>query len=131
MRAISWRRPSFRRNGSIQMVLQRSRIALIVGLAFAMVAGMVLGLSTGLLKGPREAQAQAAPPSIFKLCKKWESNGVLSGSRTFTFDVSDISETQQVPIANVTEGGPTVCVFIQASPGPIEVTEAEPLNFDP
>jgi hypothetical protein len=115
------------------MVIQRSQIVLIGGMLLALFAGMVLGLTTGLFKGPREAHAQPSPGNaLFHLCKEWVPNGVLNGSQTFSFMVSDTSQgpPQSFDIT-VMEGGGAVCRILEAQPGRIDVTETVPSNFDP
>ena len=118
------------------MVLQKSQVLLIAGMMFAMAAGMVLGLTTGLIGGPREAQAQVPDGHrVFELCKVWRLNGEVDDPRPFTFNVSDISQTIQNPttpivISGVVEDGEAACVELAAAPGIINIEEVIPDGFD-
>ncbi|MEO8540887.1 MAG: hypothetical protein ABI577_14190 [bacterium] len=66
--------------------------------------------------------------NVFQLCKQWEAEGVLNTPRSFTFNVSDSSQTQDVTLLGVQEGGSPVCADVEAS-GLITVTETVPGGF--
>ena len=73
---------------------------------------------------------EPTPTSTILICKEWPSNGVLSGSRTFHFDVSDNAEQRTMPISGVVEGGSEVCEAVTVPDGQVRVTEQVPAGFD-
>jgi hypothetical protein len=72
------------------------------------------------------------PPSTatFQLCKIWTPQGVIASNRSFTFNVSDTSQTQQIVVSNVAENGVPVCVPVTANLGVVDITETVPGGFD-
>jgi hypothetical protein len=72
------------------------------------------------------------PPSTatFQLCKIWTPQGLIASNRSFTFNVSDTSQTQQIVVSSVAENGVPVCVPVTANLGSIQISETVPAGFD-